>query len=228
MFKEIEFIPSSEECQFKVKTPSPAKNYIPDWYKDIKAVTESNITADLEQNIKMCMPFLDSMTTGYIQETWCDILIDIKNGELVYRYSDSPEIISIRDKVSIPIDNTYYPYEFIWKGAWMPKLPKGYSALITHPFNNVNLPFTTLSGIIDSDIFHHTRFGNFPFYIKNNFTGIIPAGTPMYQIIPIKRDKWISKSKNYDHPSAESKEHLMRHKFLGVYKNIFWQKKLYK
>ena len=34
---------------------------------------------------------------------------------------------------------------------------------------------------------------NFPFFIKEGFTGLIPYGTPIVQIIPFKRDDWKSK-----------------------------------
>ena len=34
---------------------------------------------------------------------------------------------------------------------------------------------------------------NVPFVIKNNFSGIIERGTPMFQVIPFKREKWDSK-----------------------------------
>jgi hypothetical protein len=50
------------------------------------------------------------------------------------------------------------------------------------------LPFTTLSGIHDTDGGLHE--GKIPFYIKSDFEGIIPAGTPIMQLIPIKRDSW--------------------------------------
>jgi hypothetical protein len=228
--KTIEFIPSSKECELYVKRPMPGKNYIPNWYKEIKPVTEKSLSFNhlgAELNIKMCMPFLDSMMTGYIQETWCDIFIEYKNNEIHYRYSENPEIVSIRDKVSIPLGNEYYPYEFVWKEPWSVKLPKGYSAIITHPFNSVNLPFVTLTGIVDADNYYHTRLGNHPFYIKKDFEGIIPAGTPMYQIIPFKRDSWESIESRYDHDLSEKRHYMIGRKFFGSYKTLFWQKKEY-
>jgi hypothetical protein len=47
-----------------------------------------------------------------------------------------------------------------------------------------------LSGIVDSTILHE---GSIPFFIKKGFEGIIPAGTPILQIIPFKKDNWTSK-----------------------------------
>jgi hypothetical protein len=226
----IEFIPSSEQCEIYVKRPMPGKNYIPNWYKEIKPVTEKSLSFNhlgAELNIKMCMPFLDSMMTGYIQETWCDIYIEYRDNEIHYRYSEDPEIISIRDKVSIPIGSGYYPFEFVWKEPWSIKLPKGYSAIVTHPFNAVDLPFVTLTGVVDSDNYYHTRLGNHPFYIKEGFEGVIPAGTPMYQIIPFKREKWDSTHHKYNYRESEKRHYMIGRKFFGSYKALFWQKKEY-
>jgi hypothetical protein len=228
---KIEFIPSTKQCELYVKSPMPAKNYLPEWYKEIKPVTKSSLKFNNygpELNVKMCMPFLDSMTAGYIQETWCDIFIEYKNDEIHYRYSEDPEIISIRERVSLPITDEYYPFEFVWKEPWTAKLPKGYSAIVTHPFNSVDLPFFTLTGIVDADMYNHTRLGNHPFYLKSGFTGIIPAGTPMYQIIPFKRESWESAKLEYDPFESEKKHYLIGRKFFGSYRDLFWQKKEYK
>jgi hypothetical protein len=43
----------------------------------------------------------------------------------------------------------------------------------------------------------------FPFMMKNNFSGVVPAGTPVVQIVPFKRDDW--KSNVYDSVSPEFK-----------------------
>ena len=78
----------------------------------------------------------------------------------------------------------------IWLPQWGWKTPRGYSTLVTHPFNRFDLPFTTTTAIIDSD--KYWGAGNIPFFLKDGFEGIIPKGTPYVQIIPIKRKKWLS------------------------------------
>jgi hypothetical protein len=60
--------------------------------------------------------------------------------------------------------------------------------LVTHPINRYDLPFTTWSGLIDSDRFWAN--GNLPFALKEDFIGTIPEGTPFAQLIPVKRAKW--------------------------------------
>ena len=175
------------------------------------------------------MPFMDTMLTGYIQSTWSDIFIENVDGKISYAYSNSPEIISNRNNVSINnlLDkNIFYDIEFVWRQPWVPQLPKGYSMLYTHPLNRIDLPFYSLSGIIDNDRYINETDGNHPFFIKNNFSGIIPAGTPMYQMIPIKRDKWKSYIKEVEKHYQYTKSGVYMF-FYDGYKKLFWNKKEY-
>jgi hypothetical protein len=227
---QIEFIASSDEVNNFVENPKPSKMSIPDWYKNKKSYYKKkpifNSNGSLENSdLKMCMPFLDSISHGYIQKTWCDIYIEHNDNQINYYYARQPEIISIREKTNLN-QIGFYPYEFTWKIPWITKMPKGWSILIHHPSNRIDLPFYTLSGIIDSDEYHHAGFGNLPFYIKQGFSGLIPSGTPMFQITPIKRENWTTKITNY---SFDYEKRLMEQnsKFWEFYKKYKWQKKFF-
>jgi hypothetical protein len=227
----IEFYPSSKETEMVVPPPKPSAHYIPDWYKRAPKFSEKNI--DLRKieghgpGIKSCMPFFDSMVSGYIQETWQDIVIDYKNDELMYNFPITPEIISVRERPSVPLDKGFYQQEFVWKTPWIPKMPKGWSLIFTSPLNHIELPFHTATGIVDADDFYHVPFGNFPFYIKYGFRGIIPAGTPMFQLIPIQRNDWKSSVHKYDHDEQRKREFFSRKTSYGAYKKLFHKKKDY-
>jgi hypothetical protein len=111
----------------------------------------------------------------------------------------------------------------------VPKLPKGYSAIFAHPFNRIDLPFFTTTGVVDSDVFFHTgeHSGNYPFYIEKDFEGIIPAGTPMYQIIPVKRENWKSSAVPFNLDDSIRRERMLKRHFMNNYKKQFWQRKNY-
>lgn len=234
--KKIEWLLNDAFTENNVPCPQAATKYVPKWYKEIpklnkKYENESKIDQVINnKTIKTCAPFLDCFLSGYIQETWCDIYIeyDQSNDYVHYAWSLDPKIMSHRNNVSSEIfskDGTFYKTEFVWQTYWMPKLPSGYSMLFTHPFNRLELPFYSLSGIIDNDKFFGTpnNKGNFPFYIKRGFSGIIPAGTPMYQMIPIKRERWKS-----DNGSINNYKQISPKKFfIGGYKKLYWQKKEY-
>ena len=230
--KNITFIPSSQEVVDLVQSPEPASKFVPEWYKKIIPSKSNNIkwqTDDVKPilGLKNCVPFLDAMTGGYVMTTWCDLHIQNDNGNIIYRYAASPELVSTRDKVAIELSKDYYPIEFIWKHPWRAKLPKGYSLLITHPFNRLDLPFQTLSAIVDADNFYHTPIGNIPFYVKANFEGIIPTGTPMFQVFPFKRDKWEKVDTQYNEKQQNKLVFDMGRFFMEGYKKQFWQKKTY-
>jgi hypothetical protein len=201
-------------------SPKPARSFIPQWYKNIKP--------ELNLNLKNCIPFLDALTAGYIQTTWTDIHV-VKHNDSLNVFSDSTlELFNKRDNPSLATTNEYYFEEFIWRRYWIPKLPKGFSLLITHPFNRLDLPFTTVSAIVDADIFYHRSIGNIPFYIKKDFEGVIPKGTPMYQLIPIKRENWEHEIKKFDLQQMIENDNVMDSIKEHAYKKKFWQRKDYK
>jgi hypothetical protein len=214
---KITFVPGTKDIEDTVMFPQPAKNFIPDWYKDIKVGKDFS-------NVKKCIPFLDSMSSGYVQATWCDInIIDEEEGLKVV-FDSKVTLFSYRETSDMPVDNSFYNIEFVWQRPWSTILPDGYSALVVHPLNRFDLPFMTLSGIVDFDKSMHTRIGNIPFYIKKGFTGIIPAGTPMFQIIPIKREDWKSENQEYRDFFWEKK--ISERKGLSnFYKKGVWQRK---
>lgn len=229
---EIKFIPASQQVENFVQYPKPTKMYVPDWYKKGENVAPSKFKYSGNGSIdnpvlKMCAPFFDAMSHGYVQESWCDIYIEKKQNEIKYYYSHEPKIIDARPEINIPKNNIFYNAEFTWFIPWMPKLPKGYSALFITPMNRPDLPFENSAGIIDSDQYFHSSFGKIPFYIKNNFEGIIPCGTPIYQIIPIKRESWKSSIEKYDEKNNSIMSYKSRKHFWGNYKKNFWTKKYF-
>ena len=236
---KVSFYPKTKEVELNVDAPVPSKLAFPDWYKKIPKFENNKFETFLtnegrvESNttIKSCMPFFDTFTTGYIQKTWCDILIeyDEVTDRIGFKYPTTPAIMGARNKVSCSSlldNNEFYAVEFTWQQPWVPRLPKGYSMLYTHPLNRTDLPFQSLSGIIDNDEYKYEADGSHPFFIKRGFTGVIPAGTPMYQMIPIKRESW-----EHEVCEAESFVELRRsgaqRYFYDGYKKLFWNKKDY-
>jgi hypothetical protein len=232
----IEFIPSSKEVDLTIPIPKPASEYTPKWYKDIPmflgddgpvfdaSETASNIT------VRGCGPFGDTFKMGWIQESWGDIYIkpDPTNPDMPEHHFRRPMMGKARDRAAFTIPAHFYPVEFVLYTPWMAKLPEGYSMLVTSPMNHMELPFFVPSGIIDADKFFHTRFGNLPFYVYKGFKGLIPMGTPMFQMIPIKRDAWDRTSTTWDENEVMSRHALMGSQFWGIYRHKFRQKKDYR
>ena len=121
-------------------------------------------------------------------------------------------------------DGMSYPK---WFNPWSIKTPKGYSTLFTQPMHRES-SFTILDGIVDTD--RYTAPVNFPFVLNDwDFEGLIPAGTPMAQVIPFKRDSWkmeIGKEEAFLEQKRNS-EYLLT-SFFDSYKNKFRENKSYK
>ena len=189
--KMIKFIPNfSIDKSFK--QPVPIKNLIPEWYTKAERFYYSKHGEEFP-GLKTCVPFLDGMISGYALVTQEDIYVSKdEDGNLKVEWASGSNFIGERKGMpghTIPRPAGHEQNHLVWSGNWGWKTPKGYSTLITHPLNRFDLPFTTLSAIVDTD--EYNAWGNIPWFIKTGFEGVIPAGTPYAQLIPIKRDKWV-------------------------------------
>lgn len=208
----------------------PAKNFIPDWYKDIKGYNKNNLNIEKDGNhpilnLKSCMPFFDSFTTGYIVELAQDIYVEIIDNQPKVSWIGYPDPLAIREvnENIMPTPHGYLDNHFVWQYPHILNAKKGYSAIVTHPFNRHDLPFITLTGIIDLDVL--VGNGNIPFFIKDGFEGLIPRGTPILQIIPFKRESWKIK-KDDSLIEKNNKENIYKSRsMIGWYKLNRWQKK---
>ena len=231
---KVTFIPRDKEVEICVPRPQPSKKYIPDWFKEmpISVTTVDGLGSDF--TAKKCIPFLDSLTSGYTQELACDVFIDCNIDEddpiINYRWGGHIRPLSTRredtrSSNSMPHFPGYYKTEFHWITPWEPKTPPGYSTFYFHPANRFDLPFITHNGIIDTDKWPIT--GPLPFVIKKGFSGVIPAGTPIYQMLFIKRDSWNSDQAIYDEKYNKKIEFSVRRFLQDGYKKHIWSKKEY-
>lgn len=221
---------SSDDSLSNIK---PSKSFLPDWYKDVQGFNTKNMVVKENgtsiKNFKSCIPFLDSFTCGYTVELWCDVYFKLNNdGSHHASWGNARPIpIATRNPLHnpMPVPNGYEPNHYVWQFPYNIQTPKNYSMLITHPINRFDLPFLSLSGIVDAD--YTMGKGNVPFFIKDNFEGVIEAGTPILQIIPFKRDNWVAERDSEIDKIAEYNSKKSNRKFFGYYKNNIWQRKEY-
>lgn len=218
--------------------PTPAKNFIPDWYKNSKRFNpgkEYSIDANGHANlaIKMCAPFLDSFINGYMVTLHQDLLVRKSDLgiNISWRKDEWPDPVVERPFAGgsaelLPTPSGCADQHFVWSTIFKLKTPTGYSVLITHPLNRFDLPFITLSGIIESDEIVLNN-GNIPFFIKKDFEGIIPAGTPIMQIIPFKRTDWKSEKDESLKEEGDKAKFLSLRTSYGWYKKNIWKRKNY-
>ncbi len=212
-----------------------ASELIPEWYKKISTNSHKTQNAFNNKSVKHCMPFLDSLTSGYLLTTNQDIEITInENNEYIVNHalSTTEENICIGIRNEPVLSPAPFAFNqithFVWRIPFGFKTPKHYSLLITHPFNQYNLPFITTTGIVDSDI-SVTTPGAIPFYLQSGWTGVIPAGTPILQLLPVKRDVWKKiKDTSLGLEIEQNKYDILRVKAsVAFYKKKIWQRKRY-
>jgi hypothetical protein len=86
--------------------------------------------------------------------------------------------------------------------------------------------YVEIQGIVDADGFTHSEEGsNLPFLLKEDFTGMIKKGTPMYQIIPFKRETWKSEAAKFNANQQLTVTQSVKQFMWGGYKNLVWNKK---
>lgn len=213
-------------------SPKPATNFIPDWYKNLESYVNGskkpNGNGAAEETIKKCMPVFDSITSGYIIVLPADVYVSQKDGHPYYEWANFGliQFHAVEQAPTHPNRSSHITYPK-WINSWGIKTPKGYSTLFVQPFHRES-PFTILPGIVDTDTY--TAPVNFPFVINDvTFEGMIPAGTPIAQVIPFKRDSWKMKLGNQEDFFEQQKVTVkLKTKFFDGYKTLFRDKKEYK
>lgn len=229
----------SKKIEFAMHSPvynklGLMKNIIPEWFKKTEKFIGGKL--DIEPStltVKNCIPFLDTYLTGYYIPTSVDLLVTEENGEVFVKWKRgivNPDdmYVGVRDgsmTPNMPTPHGYHEKHFTWMTKYNIKCPEGYSLLFTQPLNRMDLPTYTLSGIVDAE--YVLNSGNVPFFVKKGFTGLIPAGTPIMQVIPIKRESWKLVENNDLLEIGETNSQLSQKQIIGFYKDKFWRKKEY-
>ena len=240
---KIKFIPSTEYINTQ-DMPSPSSSNLPSWFKsaaphiynqenyyDIVKVNKDMLVngGEWSSTFKHCLPFVDAMTSGYMLTLPSDILVINNNGVPYLKWNTSDTLVDSQPievlANTFPVPENCYEITFRWTSEWKVETPNGYSAMYTHPLNRLDLPFYTLSGVVDTDKHPNSIF--IPFFLKKGFEGIIEAGTPIVQIIPFKRDPWVSEKGPVDKLSKFSSNFVKKH-ITNTYRKLYWSKKTYR
>ena len=150
----------------------PSKQTMPEWYKNLPGHINNSI---VDMTAKKCLPFMESFIIGYQVLLPCDLYIKQEDRKTMvsWRMEDF-SILSERSPeaakgISIPIGCS--DSHFVWQFPAVFEIPKKYSVLFTHPLNRNDLPFVTMSGIIDGN-YVFSQNGNVPVFFSNSFEAV--------------------------------------------------------
>ena len=230
--------------------PKPADRFVPDWYKNLESYISGEKKPDgnggTSATAKRCMPIFDAISGGYILTTYVDVWV-----KQVPQVPEATLVDENTDMSQFPTQPFYewpsfgplgfHPLEQApqhpgkgahklsypkWINPWAITTPPGYSTLFISPMHRESM-FTILPGIVDTD--QYKAAVNFPFVLNDwNFEGFIPAGTPIAQVIPFKRESWEMKFGDHEEYIAQQNTSTkLRTKFFDSYKSQFRQVKEY-
>ena len=240
--KKIKFTALNDRALKLDPQPTPASTNAPSWYKktpkydSFEGGSQSLIDFAKSQNyhttFKMCQPFTDGLVSGYTLSLPATVVVVqalTPDGDFSpkIRWNTDWNIADIQHPLvatQLPKPEGYSPDVFRWINNWKIETPSGYSCLVMHPIHRYDLPFHTLTGIVDTDKNPNPLL--LPFFIKKDFEGEIPLGTPIAQVIPFKRDAWESEtSKEVLDPHGPMR---VKQTFQRAYKQFYWSKKSFK
>lgn len=175
--------------------PVPGIKEVPEWYKEMETSYAENKNESHEvrksQTIKRCMPVLDAITGGYILKLHTDLFVKNTDGVIGFEWAnDTQDTISFHPTYQlVNYRNLDLPHGAPkLRNPWGIKTPKNYSCLFISPTHRPASGIRILEGYVDTD--SYTNSVQFPFLVDEGFLGTIPAGTPIAQVIPFKRDNF--------------------------------------
>lgn len=168
MSNSIEFI-CPEKYKDIIPEPVPCYKEFPEWFSSTKNIPTSKCPFKFlhdnkltkNSNVKKCPGITDFLKTGYIIKNWTNILVRSEpplgnlcfdwehsyHGLVDYGLHPSEEYDGMIDS-ELPIYNGFHKIS----SPWFVKTSPGVSCYYTHPFWTREKRFTTVSGIIHTDI----------------------------------------------------------------------------
>ena len=184
------------ELETLLPRPVRARRGMPDWLKSMAMTAEDPDLGFAVRTVKQCPPFVDAMATGFLMPLAADLRIS--EGEFSWDWNPPPNRTGAYSRSPLGVHTNsqaagtplFDPEALIVKfmNFWAIDLPPGWSLFCTHPINRTDLPFRTLTGLVDADAYSHGLI-HFPAqWIDKHFSGVLPAGTPVAQCLPLPRD----------------------------------------
>jgi hypothetical protein len=176
--------------------PQLASGALPGWIRSMPAETPAEtLRGERVRTLKHCAPMIDALSMGILIPLACDL--EVRNGEISWDW-DPPVLeddLIARAPIGLHVREQARgtPFEiganaFVkFMNFWTLSVPEGHSILFTHPLNRDDLPFRSLSGVVDCDTFAD-GYVHFPaIWTDGAFSGVLPKGTPVAQALAIPR-----------------------------------------
>ena len=230
----VKFIATSSHVFNVREKPIPASQLVPQWWKDMPHYTNQEQKMDLNPRptvtVKRCLSAFDGITSGYIVTLWADILVSYnKETGTTIKWNPVEDVFDVwgsNQSSTYEIPKGFGSTVFKYLHGWIIKTPKGYSSQISHPIGYQNLPFRVIPGIVDTD--NLDTLINTPLVFEEGWEGIIEKGTPIFQILPFKRESWESEFLVQSPGENYINDEKLQTKIISYYGRYLRQPKTYK
>ncbi|HET6520944.1 MAG TPA: hypothetical protein VFG47_14150 [Geminicoccaceae bacterium] len=178
--------------------PVPARRGLPDWLRAMPPAAFSDELGMEVRTVKRCPPFIDAMGSGFLMPLACDLRVEPgprfewdfpAPASLPGGTTRSPIGVHVAAQVAgsplFEADGSVLKFN----NFWTVELDEpGWSLLVTHPFNREDLPFRTLTGLVEGS-FAATALVHFPArWLDADFIGVLERGTPVAQCVPVPKE----------------------------------------
>jgi hypothetical protein len=208
--------------------PYPAKGAVPEWLKRMPmGVPHQQQNGTEIPTVKQCPPFIEAMACGYIIPLPADVTLsrDAQGGGLTFAAGRG----AIETQHPLQYAGTPFEGQLIVKfmSPWTIRTSPGYSTLFLPPLNQFTLPVQVLSGLVETDTYY--RPVHFPSIclMAPGTTVTLPRGTPIAQVIPVRREEWQSSVGQSDRQARVQIEQDIAADRHNYYKDRHWKKKGY-
>jgi len=177
--------------------PIPARAALPEWLRAMAPRAPSAVHGREIRTVKQCPPFVDAMTHGFMLVLPCDVTVtpgmkfswDWALPELVLQgHPSAPLSFHVPEQIAgSPLAHGNRS-AIKFNSFWTIELEAGWSLLAMHPVNRDDLPFRTVTGLVDADRFNEVGI-NFPaVWLDEQFGGVLAKGTPIAQCCAVPRE----------------------------------------
>lgn len=177
--------------------PIPARSVLPDWLRKMPSSAHSDIHGRDIRTVKQCPPFVDAMAYGVMILLPCDVAVD--HGAFSWDWDIPAPSTEGHPRAPLSFHTASQlagtPFARAGDAAikfnsfWTIECTEGWSLFATHPVNRDDLPFRTITGLVDADRFHDGGINIPATWIKPDFNGVLPMGTPVAQCFAVPRDQ---------------------------------------
>jgi hypothetical protein len=210
-----------------IPKPAESNKFFPDYFKRLKGQIGDDVQS---LTAKRCVPFLEAMSAGFIIPLWCDVHVVASNGEITLNFPRNwrrDYQLGTHTKAQIdghPLTKKKYgDIPLKWINPWVIETETGVSCLFTSPMNHGLENIKLVDGVVDTDNYYNTI--NFPFF----WTGgdgefILPAGMPLVQVVPFRRDTFDLEFRKIDGARVDRTQGILSARLRNSYREDMWHK----